>query len=258
MNILNKLLQGIFVGVSLVLPGMSGGTAFIILGMYRKLVEDISSLKIKPYFLLGVGALAGVLLGSSLVTSILKSYPDLLVSLLLGMLLASVSLVLKPLSLKNFRIVHAVPVFLGFLLAWKVVDEPITQVPLSPTESWPLIFIAGGLVSATMLLPGVSGSSLLIMMNLYDDMLFFVNHLVWSKLLVFSLGLLTGVLVFSRIISSLYRHLQYPVSFFLVGLLLGSTRALFPAYWGIELIAMALLGAGIVFLISQKSPVVFR
>ncbi len=255
MYTITQLFQGIFLGVSLVLPGMSAGTALIILGRYRRFLRDISSFFIKPYILLGIGAVGGVLLGASLITALLEKYPDIVVSLLLGMLLASVMLVLKPLNEKKYRLIYAVPLLMGLTLSWNLIKEPIASIPLEPTTSVFLIFLAGILVSATMLLPGVSGSSLLIMMNLYDDMLYFVNHLVWTKLFIFSGGLLIGVLLFAKIIHIFYYRYQYSTAFFLAGLLIGSSRALLPSYMGFDVITFFMAGVFLVIIFSYKNQI---
>jgi len=253
LHIIKKLLQGVLVGVSLVLPGMSAGTAFILLGRYRRFIDDLSALNLKPYMVLATGAAGGVILCAFFIESLLDDYPNLVVSFLMGMLLASVTLVLKPLDHKKFRGYHAVPVMAGLFLAWNVVGEPLTRVSSPPVDSLALILLAGVVVSATMLLPGVSGSSLLIMMNLYDDMLYFVNHLVWPQLLVFSAGVILGVLVFSRVISYLYYRNRYLVAFFLSGLLIGSTRALIPEQLVLEVVISFLAGAGLVIFLSRKT-----
>ena len=252
MNILKKVLQGVFLGISLVLPGMSAGTALIILGKYHQFLKDVSTFNVKPYYGLALGAVGGVLFIAHFITSLLEYYPDLIISFLLGLLLSSVILVLKPLEPKKYRLIHVFPFILGIIIAWNLIDEPMTRISLEATDSTLLIFVAGTIVSATMLLPGVSGSSLLIMINLYDDMLYFVNQLIWPKLLIFSGGLVVGVLLFSRALSSLYNCFRYPTSFFIAGLLIGSGKALIPSYVGVDIIFMVLAGVFVVSLISIK------
>lgn len=229
-SIITKLLQGIFIGVSLILPGMSGGTALIILGFYRSFLKDISELKIKRYLVVAVGLAGGVLGSAMVITKLLTYYPNLIVSFLMGMLLASIKLVITPVNKTDLKYYYLFFSVIGFLIAWNFISEPLAQIPDTPNDSGFLFFGGGILTSATMLLPGVSGSSVLIILNLYDDLLrAVVNFEIWPKLILFTFGLTIGIIVFARLITSLYNMYRGQVSFFLAGLLLGSTKALIPS-----------------------------
>ncbi len=248
-----KLLQGAFIGMSLVLPGMSGGTALIILGLYRQFLDDISMFRIKRHLILALGVALGVLVCAFILTELLGQSPDYLVSFLLGMLLASIKLLLAPLKKEQIRIYYLLFTLAGFLIAWTVVGDPIGQVSDASLQS-PFLFLGGGiLTSATMLIPGLSGSSILIMLNLYEDLLQAVaGFSIWPNLILFSLGLVTGIILFARLISSLYNKYQAPVSFFLSGLLLGSTKALFPSFIDPLIILLVIAGFSTVLLINYR------
>jgi len=252
-NLFFKLLQGSFIGISLVLPGMSGGTALIILGLYRNFLKDISELNIKRYIIIGVGIAVGVLVCALFITRLLDYYPDLLVSFLMGMLIASIRIVFAPLRRDQLRIFYLLFAGIGFAAAWTVVGEPIAQVPDTPDESIFMFFTGGVLTSATMLLPGVSGSSILIIINLYDNLLqAVVKFEIWPSLVFFVLGLGIGVILFARLILSLYNRFQGAVSFLLAGLLLGSTKALIPGSFGPGVVIFAIAGFLIIFMLTGK------
>ncbi len=252
-NIVLKLLQGAFIGISLILPGMSGGTALIILGFYRKFLKDISQLKIKRYLVIAIGMATGVLVSAIIITKLLNHYPNLIVSFLMGMLLASIKLVLSPGIQTNFKLHNIIFSIIGFIIAWSIISEPLAQIPDTPNDSGLLFFGGGILTSATMLLPGVSGSSILIILNLYDDLLrAVVNFEIWPKLVLFTLGLTAGMLLFARVITSLYNRYQGPVSLFLAGLLLGSTKALLPDKVDASVLLLILAGFLIVSLLTRN------
>ncbi|MFY9113632.1 MAG: DUF368 domain-containing protein [Dethiobacteria bacterium] len=247
-----KLLQGIFIGVSLVLPGMSGGTALIILGFYHRFLDDISRLKIKKYLLVAIGVIIGVFGCALTITKLLYSYPNYVVTFLMGMLLASIILVLAPLKGNRLNIFYLLFAFVGFALAWIIVGDPLVQIKETADHNVYFLFGSGIITAATMLLPGVSGSSLLILLNLYDELLNAVVTLkIWPKLIVFSLGLSIGIILFARIITILYRKYKAPVSLFLAGLLFGSTKALIPEKYDIYLIIPLLAGFLLVHLLSR-------
>ena len=246
-----ELLQGIFIGVSLVLPGMSGGTALIILGFYHRFLEDISKFNIKKYFLVAVGIVIGVFACALTVTRLLNSYPNQIVTFLMGMLLASIILVLNPLKGNRLNVFHLLFAFVGFALAWMIVGEPLVQMQETADHNLYFLFGCGIVTAATMLLPGVSGSSLLILLNLYDELLqALVNLEIWPKLVVFAWG-------WQRIgrICKNHQHVvqkfKAPVSLFLAGLLLGSTKALFPEKYDLHLLIPLLAGFLLVHLLSR-------
>ena len=249
-----KLFQGTFIGITLVLPGMSAGTALIILGFYRAFLKDISELKVKRYFVMAFGMVVGVLISAFFITKMLELYPSILVSFLLGMLIASVKLVLTPDKFIKPNFIYIIFTIIGFIITWNI-SQPIVAFSGTLPQS-PFIFFAGGvLTSATMLLPGVSGSAVLIMINLYDNLLkSVVNMVIWPNLFVFTLGLIAGVLLFSRIITTLYNRFQGYVSYFLAGLLIGSTKALFPEELNIFVIISAICGLTLVILLTGNKP----
>ena len=253
-NLLTKLLHGIFIGISLVLPGMSGGTALIILGTYQRYVQDISELQIKKHIITAMGIAGGVVLCALIISELLELYPDLIVSFLMGMLLASIKIVFAPLNKSQLKLTYLLFTGIGIAIAWTIVGEPLAQVPASPTDSILPFFGGGILTSATMLLPGVSGSSLLIMLNLYDDLLLAVsNFVIWPTLIVFCIGLGLGILLFARIISTLYQQYKAPVSFLLSGLLLGSTKALIPGEFSAPVLLLFIAGFLVVYFLSGRN-----
>ncbi len=254
----SDILKGLFIGACLVLPGMSGGTALIILGIYKNFLRDISLINIKPYLMIFAGTVAGALLSALFILSLLKTHPDIIESVLLGMLLASIYPVLSSLDKKRVKVIHVIPLLIGLAIALQFTGEPLRHLPLVPTDSFLLIISGGALTSATMLLPGVSGSAVLIMINLFDDMLMFIEETVFFRnfylveLLVFSLGLAAGLLLFARLVYTLYTRYFYPVSFLLAGLLLGTGKVLLPSHIGPEIVALVFLGGMTVLIISRK------
>ena len=283
-----KVLKGSFIGAALVLPGLSAGTVILILGFYRQFLEDLSSLRFKPYLPMLAGAVIGVLLGVSVISYLLTAHNQAIMAFLLGMLLASVPTVLNcrqnasladipigtvktgnpersgseqlasrpkgTLTLKEI----AWPVFLGvagFLITWFIICEPTRTFNVFPPGGMLHFFIGGTLASATMLLPGVSGSSILIILNLYDRVIFAITTWQWLSLLSMGAGFIIGLLGLARLLSALYRRYHTAISFLLAGLILGSTRILLPDQFTPGFFVFALLGALTVHYITIKSRV---
>lgn len=247
-----KILQGTFIGLAMILPGLSAGTVILILGFYRQFLDDLASLRLRPYLPLIGGALAGALFGVYAISFLLLRFETVLMAFLLGMLLASIPTVI---SYHKAQAILPWPLLLGisgFVVSWFVFCEPANTFTVLPPGGLFHFFIGGTLASAAMLLPGVSGSSVLIIMNLYDDAIFAITNWQWSKLAFLAAGFTVGLFGLARLLSALYRRYQTAISFLLAGLILGSTRALLPTRFSLTLIIATACGAFAVFLITRK------
>jgi putative membrane protein len=249
-----KFLQGAFIGAAFILPGLSAGTVILILGFYRKFIDDLSSLRLKPYLPLLAGALIAAVGGVYIISYLLEHFYLPVMSFLLGMLIASVPVVINyhyrgRLKLQVWPVILSIA---GFLFVWFFIGEPTRTFTVFPPGGFFHFFIGGALASATMLLPGVSGSSVLIIMDLYEDALFAITNWQWPKLLFLALGFVVGLFVLARILSGLYRRFQTPLSFLLAGLILGSIRPLLPLTFSLTFFIFALAGAALVFFLTRK------
>jgi len=248
-----KLIQGAFIGVALILPGLSAGTVILILGFYRRFLDDLASFHLRPYLLMAVGAAAGALAGVFAISYLLERYNLAVMAFLLGMLLASVPTVID-FRRGNYTI-KPLPLITGaagFLITWFIVCEPTNTFTVLPPGGLFHFFLGGTLASATMLLPGVSGSSVLIIMNLYDDVIYAISHWQWLKLAFLAAGFLVGLFGLARLLSALYRRYRTTISFLLAGLIIGSTRVLLPDRFSLTFALAAIAGALVVLFITRK------
>jgi len=241
--VVKQILQGAFIGVALVLPGLSAGTVILILGFYRRFLEDVSSFNFKPYLPLIFGVAAGGLTGVYTISFLLEHFSIVIMSFLLGMLLASVPMVINSSSSNLLRPGPLILGLFGFLLTWFYICEPARTFTVLPPGGFLHFFIGGTVASSTMLLPGVSGSAVLIILNLYEDVIFAFSNWEWFKLSFFGGGFAFGLLVLARLLSALYRRYQAAISFLLAGMIAGSTRAFLPEQFSVSFFIFALLGA---------------
>lgn len=250
-----NIMQGLLIGVALVLPGLSAGTVILILGFYQRFIYDLANLRLKPYLYHLLGALAGALAAVYIVSYLLTSFNSLILAFIFGMLVASIPVVI------NLKHSGALPkpqvllfALLGFYIAWFIICEPSQTFTVLPPGGLFHFFLGGALASATMLLPGISGSAVLVIMNLYDDVIFAVSHWQWLRLLFLAAGFVVGIFGLARVLSALYRRYQVEISFLLAGLIAGSTRALLPLRFSFSFFVAAVLGAAVVFLLTRKRP----
>lgn len=252
--------KGTFIGLALILPGLSAGTVILILGFYRRFLDDLSSLRFKPYLPMLAGAIIGIIAGVYLISYLLEHFNTAIMAFLLGMLLASVPAVLncrhKPflffssIGFKKLVFPVILAVF-GFYLTWFIVCEPAHTFTVLPPGGYLHFFIGGTLSSATMLLPGVSGSSILIIMNLYDDVIHAVSSWQWVRLAFLAAGFVVGLFGLARLLSALYRRYQLTVTFLLAGLILGSTRVLLPPAFSFTFLVFTAAGAAAVLYFTR-------
>lgn len=244
--------QGTAIGIAFILPGLSAGTVILILGFYKQFINDLSRFRLRPYVFHLCGAAISALAGARAIGCLLKNHNDLLSAFLLGMVVASVRVILmhegKIIKPKFWNLL---PGLAAFALAWFVFSDPTPRWTALPAGSPGHFFFAGAVAVATMILPGVSGGSALVMMNLYDEMILALNHWEWSKLVVFSAGGLLGIFVLARLLAALYHRYHETVSLTLTGLLLGATRSLLPSAVNSTTVTAALAGAAIVLLLSS-------
>jgi putative membrane protein len=240
---LGLFLRGICMGAADVVPGVSGGTMAFILGIYETLVESIRRVGrpafwqallggriaealalINARFLLALGAgiLAAVLSLAKLLSWLLRNHPVPLWSFFFGLILASVVVVSR-------RIDRWSPALVGALVAgtagafWLVGLVPAE----TPTAPW-FLFLSGALAITAMILPGISGSFILVLLGKYQYVLDAVNARDVVTLGWFVAGIAVGIVSFAQLLGWLFkRHHDLTVAL-LTGFMLGSLRKVWP------------------------------
>lgn len=235
-------LRGLAMGAADVVPGVSGGTVAFLTGIYERLLEAIRAVHPRLWRLRrerGWGALWQAvdgnflsLLVAGIVTSIvslariitwaLAEHRILLMAFFFGLILASILYLLR--LLRPLRGGAWFCLVLGCGVALGVVGlNPMT---LPATLPW--LFCGGAIAICAMILPGVSGSFLLLLLGLYEPVLTAVRDLDAVRLGVFMAGCVTGLLSFSHALGWLLRHWRQPTLALLTGFLLGSLALVWP------------------------------
>lgn len=234
--------KGMAMGAADVVPGVSGGTIAFITGIYD---EFLSALKnCTPAALLiwkdkGFAALwrhingsfllalfAGILISlktfASIIEMALSSAPILVWSFFFGLIIASVVLLSRHMPKWRWR--DGCAVFAGAAIVVAISIAKPAQLP----GDWWVMFLGGFIAICAMILPGISGSFLLLLAGLYPVFLSAINNLEWVLLVSFGIGAICGLLSFSRILSwLLHRYHQITVAT-LVGFLVGSLNVTWP------------------------------
>ncbi len=229
-------------GAADVVPGVSGGTIAFISGIYEELIDSIGSIgpktlgvlvrqgipaawkSINGTFLLTLmcGILTSVFALSTLISNLLQTYPHLLWSFFFGLIVISAIHIGR--QIRNWSSAELVAIFLGVVLAYSVTVIAPAQLPMNPLT----VFGAGAIAICAMILPGISGSFILLLMGMYANILGAVKGLEIVTLLIFAAGCLTGLLGFTRFLSWLLHHHHGPALALLTGFMIGSLNKVWP------------------------------
>ncbi len=246
MNSLKKYglnyLKGMAMGAADIVPGVSGGSIALIAGIYQELLDSINSFnldnlrllksfqikelytRLNGNFLLSLvlGILTSIFALSRVITYLMEVHPIPLWSFFSGLILVSAFLILKETKKWNFVIV--VSIAIGTAFAWWVTNLPPTTTPDAP---W-FTFVAGSIAICAMILPGISGSFVLLILGQYERILQAVMDKDFFTLALFASGCLVGILSFSRVVAFLLRRFHAATIGLLSGFMLGSVNELWP------------------------------
>ncbi|YCH22893.1 DUF368 domain-containing protein [Pseudomonas sp. D1-3] len=233
--------KGMAMGAVDVVPGFSGGTVALITGIYDKLLASLAAIPqalmlllrgrvvaawqaCNATFLLVVmlGILSSILTLARVISYLMHEHPIPLWAFFFGLVLVSVYLVGREVTAWRTNRMASFAVGLAFAL-WITLAAPM-QLAADPLT----LFLAGAIAISAMILPGISGSFILVLLGLYPVVLGAIKNLDVAVLAVFCAGCMLGLLVFSKALSWLLAHVRDLTMAFLAGLMLGSLVKVWP------------------------------
>lgn len=243
-------MRGFAMGIAEIIPGVSAGTLAFITGIYERLLNAISSFdlsvfkafksgglkalwqKIDGYFLsaLLVGMLGGIVFGVTAISYLLDNYPVPLWAFFFGLILASIFYIGSKVDHWSIKEIVLFILFAG--LSYIVV----TLTPSAGNESLIYVFFCGMIAISAMLLPGISGSFLLLILGMYGfiiqdslrAIIYDFNFDALKVIVVFVLGCLTGMMTISKALSWTFKNYRNPTLAALSGIVLGSIIKIWP------------------------------
>jgi putative membrane protein len=236
------VLKGMGMGAADVVPGVSGGTIAFITGIYEDLINAIKSINYPNLKLLFSGRVAAfwkainanflialvVGIGISVVSLarllqyILETYPELIWSFFFGLIVASAIYVARQIKIWNLASVLS-------LLAGVVIAYIITEItPAETTEAWWFIFVSGAIAICAMILPGISGSFILLLLGKYEFIIGAISEFKLAVIAVFLAGAGVGIISFSNFLSWLLRRYHNQTIALLAGFMVGSLNKVWP------------------------------
>ncbi|CAN5920711.1 DUF368 domain-containing protein [soil metagenome] len=239
--------KGVGMGSADIVPGVSGGTIAFITGIYAELLGAIRSfdatairllfsLRLREFWkhingsflvVLLSGILFAILALSRIVLFLLENHPELLWSFFFGLIVASAFVVGRKIDRWSVGVI--ISGIIGAGIAFFITVASPTQTP----ETYWFVFLSGAIAICAMILPGVSGSFLLVLLAKYEYILGAVRDLQAGVMAAFALGCVTGLILFSRVLHyMLENHYNLTVAL-LSGFMIGSLNKVWP--WKITL-----------------------
>ncbi len=236
-------LKGLAMGMADVVPGVSGGTIAFISGIYEELLTSISNVNLsllktlknegikQAWKQLNGNFLASLFLGigisivslAKVISWLLIHQPILLWSFFFGLVLASIIYIAKQITKWSFF--SFILVLIGAVIAYQITILP----PLvSENPSVLFLFISGALAICAMILPGISGSFILVLLGAYKPIINAIKTLDFKTIAIVGVGAIVGLLSFSRVLKYLFNHHKNSTLAVLTGFIIGSLNKIWP------------------------------
>lgn len=262
------VLKGFLLGIANVIPGVSGGTLALTLGIYQDLIGAISHLfknlkkNLKFLIPLGIGMVIAILLGSKVITFCLDKFALPTTLFFIGLIVGGIPLLtkkvkgrrLKPLNLAVFLLTFGIVMIMTFLNAG---NNAVDLSNMSVIQ-FILLMIVGMVAAATMVIPGVSGSFVLMLLGYYKPVMATLGNLTDFSLLghnilvlaPFGIGLLIGIVGIAKLIEFLLKKYEISTYYGIIGFVTASVIGLGIGLVGVPTTTLQVLAGLVLFVIA--------
>lgn len=236
LHVLANVIRGGLIGMAELVPGISGGTVALVVGIYERALNTGNQLlrrefgKVDWAFLIavGVGMVTAVFSLSTVLHNFVENSPEYARALFLGMVAVSIWVPLAMMDPRDLR--RRVGMVIPLFLVAAVVGFLGTSFVSAPREdpALPIIFVAAAVAVCALVLPGISGSYMLLAVGLYTPIMGSLSNREWPVIFTFMAGALVGIALFVKVLTwALEKHRTITLTI-MAGLMLGSLRSLWP------------------------------
>lgn len=250
MNKFIEIIKGMFIGIANIIPGVSGGTLAVSMGVYSKIIDAVNNIRkdfknsVKTLLPYGIGIIIGIAALSFIISFLFENYEMPTISCFIGLVLGGVPIILSKVKDEKVKYTHII----SFILMLAVIIVPtliaietpaIAQMEMNLLNV--LILLGLGMISAgAMVVPGVSGSMILIMLGYYNLILNTIKDTIEALLkldfggffngalilLPFAVGIVVGIIIISKIIATLLKRYPNATHWGILGLIVASPFAI--------------------------------
>lgn len=269
-----NFLKGILVGIANLIPGVSGGTMAVSVGIYDKLISCIGNFfknfkktfKENMLFLIpiGLGSVFGIIAFSKLLKFLLEHYEMQTCFTFIGLILGSIPFIFNNANKKGFRKKFLISFLISFafgsalsiLEILGITGNEITNFSTDPLTLI-IIILYGFIAAISMVIPGISGSFILLLLGVYSAVLGAVSSLNFLVLIPFAIGVILGIIISTKLLDYLLKHFYGYTYYAILGFIFGSIPSIFPGFTfnlsGLFSIILLIVGFISTFIISKLS-----
>ncbi|MBC90904.1 MAG: DUF368 domain-containing protein [Flavobacteriaceae bacterium] len=258
MKTFKTIIKGVLIGTADLVPGVSGGTIALILGIYNKLITSLSRISFKSLgklkndginsfwshingnflFLILAGAFIGIFSFTYLVDWLIKNHSIFLWAFFSGLVLSSSHMIFKRIKNPNYNLIlfFIFGITISFLIGQTTENNDYSDL------SYIYLFFSGFIAIIAMILPGISGAYILILLGTYSEIISTIKNLIIiliereftsikliiSELMVFGSGIICGLLIFSKLVKWLLSNYFDKTLSFMLGLMIGGMNRIWP------------------------------
>ncbi len=240
-NLILTLFKGMFIGGTMLIPGVSGGSMAIILGIYDRLISSISrffkNIKSNVIFLaiFGIGAVAGMILFAKPISYLKDMFEKPVMFFFIGCVAGSIPMMLKKAQVKKVSWKCFVFPIVGILFVILIALIPTGGTAAAMSGSifdYLLLVLAGFLAAIALVLPGISVSFFLLLIGVYDDLINSIETLNIPFLIPIFIGLVLGVILTTKLLEAAMNKFPQPTYLIILGFIVGSIAEIFPGLPG--------------------------
>lgn len=238
MKFIKDFLKGMVIGVANIIPGVSGGTMMVVMGIYDRMIESISMLRKKfkqsALFLLPLllGAGAGIWLFSSGIAYMLTNHQVITNFFFIGLIVGSIPMVFQKATESEFKKRNLIP----FVITLAVMIATLLISPVDSTEiirtldavQFIRLTLFAAFAATAMIIPGISGSFVMMMLGVYGSIVTAVSEFNIPLLIPIGLGVVIGIVGGAKVIHLMLKRFPQAMYFGILGFVVGSVPAIFP------------------------------
>lgn len=232
-NWIIRFFKGLLIGVSFILPGISGGAIAAVFGIYERIISFIANItkNLKEnliYFLpIGIGGLAGIFCLSSVIGFLFDSFEKQTLWFFIGCIIGTFPLLWKKAGEKSRKSSHIILMIIAFILFGLFLffgQKVFNEIPQN-TATW---MIAGAIIGLGVIIPGLSPSNLLIYMKMYVPMANAIKTFDFAILIPIAIGTVVCLFAFSKLMNMIFHKAYAALFHFILGIVLASVIAIVP------------------------------
>lgn len=265
MKYLVRVIKGIVIGIATLVPGVSGGTMAIILGLYDDIIHSISSffkdIKNNIIFLatVGIGGVIGLFAFSRIMELALEHFMFPMKYLFIGIIIGGIPVLYKKAETKGFYVKDWLFFLIGVIIIMVMTFYNGTIVNLASSTGFlqfAFLFVAGIIIAVALILPGLSTSFMLLAIGLYEITMQAISNLELNYLVPIGLGAAFGVITTTKLLENCMKNKPTQTYMLILGFVIGSIYEVFPGIpQGLDIvisIAALVLGFVVIRMVSEK------